>query len=275
MAAFKVGSVRIGLDEDLFLIAGPCVIESLENCLQIADVLSELSASTGIGVIFKGSFDKANRSSIDSFRGPGLDKGLEILEKVRAETSLAVATDVHETGQVKAVAQVVDCIQVPAFLCRQTDLLVACAKSKKPVSIKKGQFVSPEEMSNVVEKVRSSGNEKIILTERGTFFGYNRLVNDFASIGVMQSFGCPVLFDATHSTQQPGGLGSQSGGQRRLAPVLARAAVAAGAYGLFIETHPDPENARCDAACQMPTEWLKDVITECKAIFEIVHGGKV
>lgn len=274
MTAFKIGSVKIGLDEDLFLIAGPCVIESLENCLQIGDVLAELSASTGIGVIFKGSFDKANRSSIESYRGPGLDKGLAILEKVRAKTSLAIATDVHEAGQVTAVAQVVDCIQVPAFLCRQTDLLVACAKAKKPVSIKKGQFVSPEEMSNVVEKVRSSGNAKIMLTERGTFFGYNRLVNDFASISVMQSFGCPVVFDATHSTQQPGGLGAQSGGQRKLAPVLARAAVAAGANGLFIETHPDPENARCDAACQVPTEWLGDIITECKGIFEIVHAGK-
>ena len=275
MTAFKIGSVKIGLDEDLFLIAGPCVIESLENCLNIANVLAELSASTGIGVIFKGSFDKANRSNIDSFRGPGLDKGLAILEKVRSKTSLAVATDVHEAGQVKSVAQAVDCIQVPAFLCRQTDLLVECAKTQKPVSVKKGQFISPEEMSNVVEKVRSGGNNKIMLTERGTFFGYNRLVNDFASIGVMQSLGCPVLFDATHSTQQPGGLGSQSGGQRKLAPVLARAAVAAGANGLFIETHPDPENAKCDAACQMPTEWLGELIRECKGIFEIVQGGKV
>ncbi len=275
MTAFKIGSVKIGLDEDLFLIAGPCVIESLENCLNIADVLAELSASTGIGVIFKGSFDKANRSNIDSFRGPGLDKGLAILEKVRSKTSLAVATDVHESGQVKSVAQAVDCIQVPAFLCRQTDLLVECAKTQKPVSVKKGQFISPEEMSNVVEKVRSGGNNRIMLTERGTFFGYNRLVNDFASIGVMQSLGCPVLFDATHSTQQPGGLGSQSGGQRKLAPVLARAAVAAGANGLFIETHPDPENAKCDAACQMPTEWLGELIRECKGIFEIVQGGKV
>lgn len=271
MAAFKIGTVKIGMDEDLFLIAGPCVIESLENCLQIADTLVELSVSTGVGVIFKGSFDKANRSSIDSFRGPGLDKGLDILEKVRDKTSLPVATDVHEPAQAKSVAQVVDCLQIPAFLCRQTDLLAACAETKKPVSVKKGQFVSPEEMVNVVGKIRSSGNDKIMLTERGTFFGYNRLVNDFSSIGAMQSLGCPVIFDATHSTQQPGGLGDQSGGQRKLAPVLARAAVAAGANGLFIETHPDPDNAKCDAACQIPTDWLESLIKQCKQIFQIVR----
>ncbi|MBW8034601.1 MAG: 3-deoxy-8-phosphooctulonate synthase [Planctomycetes bacterium] len=271
MNGFKIGSVSIGDDEGLFLIAGPCVIESLENCLQIADALVELADNTGIGVIFKASFDKANRSSVDRYRGPGLDKGLKILETVRSKTGLAITTDVHEPCQAEPVAQIVDAIQIPAFLCRQTDLLAGCAKTNKPVSVKKGQFVSPEEMANVVEKMRAFGNDKIMLTERGTFFGYNRLVNDFSGIATMQSLGCPVLFDATHSTQQPGGLGTESGGQRKLAPVLAKAAVAAGANGLFIETHPDPENAMCDAACQMPLEWLDKLVRQCMEIYQIVR----
>ena len=266
---FEIGNVKVGLDQGLFVLAGPCVIESLECCMETAETLLEAGEETGIRVVFKGSFDKANRSSISSFRGPGLEKGLEILDKVRSETGLPVMTDVHETWQVEPVAEVVDCVQIPAFLCRQTDLLVACAKSGRPLSVKKGQFVSPEEMENVVGKIRSAGGEKIMLTERGTFFGYNRLVNDFGGFGTMKGFGCPVVFDATHSTQSPGGLGGQSGGRRELAPVLARSAVAAGANGLFLETHPDPENAKCDAACMIPTRWLKQLITECREIFEI------
>jgi 2-dehydro-3-deoxyphosphooctonate aldolase (KDO 8-P synthase) len=271
MSNFKIGDVKIGLGEDLFVMAGPCAIESFDHCMVIANQLLKVREQTGIGIVFKGSFDKANRSSITSYRGPGLIKGLDILAKVRDETGFAVMTDVHESTQVEAVAEVVDCMQIPAFLCRQTDLLVACAESGKPTAVKKGQFVSPEEMQYVVDKLHSAGGEKIMLTERGTFFGYNRLVNDFSGIGKMKSLGCPVIFDATHSTQQPGGLGGASGGQRELAPVLARAAVAAGANGLFIETHDDPANAMCDAACVMPIEWVADVLTTCKQIFDIVR----
>ncbi len=212
--AFKIGNIDIGLDAPLFLMAGPCVIESEDLCLQIAERLVQIAGRTGVGIIFKASFDKANRSSITSFRGPGLVKGMKVLAKVRAETGLPVMTDVHEPAQAADVAKTVDCLQVPAFLCRQTDLLCACAETGKPVSIKKGQFISPEEMGNVVEKMRACGNDKVVLTERGTFFGYNRLVNDMTSIEAMKRFGCPVVFDATHSTQQPGGLGTASGGRR-------------------------------------------------------------
>ena len=270
MSLFSIGSVPVGLDQGLFVIAGPCVIEGFDLCMEVAGKLLDVQKATGVPIIFKGSFDKANRSSITSYRGPGMEKGLEILARVRDETSLPVMTDVHLPEQAQPVAEVVDCVQIPAFLCRQTDLLAACAKTKKPVSVKKGQFVSPEEMTNVVGKLRACGNEKIMLTERGTFFGYNRLVNDFGGFSVMKSLGCPVIFDATHSTQQPGGLGGTSGGARQLTPVLARAAVAAGANGLFMETHPDPDNAKCDAACMIPTDWITKIVSDCSAIFEIV-----
>lgn len=275
MSAFEIGNIKVGLDEGFFVIAGPCVIESFDNCMEVAETLLGVREKTSVPVIFKGSFDKANRSSISSFRGPGLKKGLEILDKVRQKTGLGIMTDVHEPSQVAAVGEVVDCLQVPAFLCRQTDLLVACAKTGKPISVKKGQFVSPDEMTNVVGKLRSSGCDKIMLTERGTFFGYNRLVNDFGGFSTMKGLGCPVIFDATHSTQSPGGLGGTSGGQRQLAPVLARAAVAAGANGLFLETHPDPDNAKCDAACMIPTDWVGDLVAECAKIFEIVQGSRL
>lgn len=268
---FKIGSTDIGLDAPLFLMAGPCVIESEDICLQIAERLVQIAERTGVGIVFKASFDKANRSSITSFRGPGLVKGMNVLAKVRATSGLPVMTDVHEPAQAAEVAKTVDCLQVPAFLCRQTDLLCACAETGKPVSVKKGQFISPEEMGNVVEKIRACGNDKILLTERGTFFGYNRLVNDMTSIEAMKRFGCPVVFDATHSTQQPGGLGTASGGRRELAPVLARAAVAAGANGLFLEVHPEPEKARSDAASMLPLDWLEGVMRTCRGIFEIVH----
>jgi 2-dehydro-3-deoxyphosphooctonate aldolase (KDO 8-P synthase) len=239
--AFKIGNIEIGLDAPLFLMAGPCVIESEDLCLQIAERLVQIGRRTRIDIIFKASFDKANRSSISSFRGPGLTEGMKVLAKVRTRSGLPVMTDVHEPSQPAEVAATVDCLQVPAFLCRQTDLLCACAETGKPVSVKKGQFLAPQEMGNVAEKIRACGNDKVLLTERGTFFGYNRLVNDMSGIEVMQGFGCPVVFDATHSTQQPGGLGTASGGRRKLAPVLARAAVAAGANGLFLEVHPEPE----------------------------------
>jgi 2-dehydro-3-deoxyphosphooctonate aldolase (KDO 8-P synthase) len=269
---FKIGNIKIKSDGGLFVIAGPCVIETQAICLDIADRLLKISKKTGIPIIFKASFDKANRSSINSFRGPGLDKGLEILTKVKKETSLALLTDIHSPQQAATVAEVVDCLQVPAFLCRQTDLLVACGKTGKPVNIKKGQFMSPDEMKNAVEKIRSTGNEKILLTERGTFFGYNRLVNDMTVIPAMKKLGCPVIFDATHSTQQPGGLGNASAGTRDMAPVLAKAAVAAGADGLFLEVHTNPKNAKSDAASIMPIEWVEKLLTNCKKIYEIVRS---
>jgi len=267
---FKIGNVQVGLDAPLFVMAGPCVIETKAICLDIAKRLADIAQRTNVGIIFKASFDKANRSSISSFRGPGLEKGLEILAAVRQETKLPVMTDIHEPAQAAVASEVVDCLQVPAFLCRQTDLLCACGRTGKPVNIKKGQFLSPEEMKNVVEKIRACHNEKIILTERGTFFGYNRLVNDMTAIETMKKLGYPVVFDATHSTQQPGGLGQASGGQREMAPILAKAAVAAGANGLFIEVHPKPEKAKSDAASIMPIDWLEDLLVVCKEILEII-----
>jgi 2-dehydro-3-deoxyphosphooctonate aldolase (KDO 8-P synthase) len=269
---FKIGNVKVGLDCPLFVMAGPCVIESKRNCMDIAHRLLDISRNTDIGIIFKASFDKANRSSITGFRGPGLEKGLEILSAVRRETNLPVMTDVHEPTQAATAGEVVDCLQVPAFLCRQTDLLCSCAQTGKPVNIKKGQFLSPDEMKNVVDKIRACNNKKIILTERGTFFGYNRLVNDMTAIEGMKNLDCPVVFDATHSTQQPGGLGSASAGRREMAPVLAKAAVAAGANGLFIEVHTRPEKAKSDAACIMPIDWLENLLKICKKIFEIVRN---
>ena len=271
---FKIGDIEIGLDTPLFVMAGPCVIEGETHCLDIANKLADIGAKSDVGMIFKASFDKANRSSLRSFRGPGLEKGLEILAAVRSQTNLPVMTDVHEPAQAVVAAEVVDCLQVPAFLCRQTDLLCACGRTGRPVNVKKGQFLSPAEMKNVVEKIRACDNEKIVLTERGTFFGYNRLVNDMTSIEIMKGLGCPVVFDATHSTQQPGGLGDASGGLREMAPILAKAAVAAGANGLFIEVHTEPEKAKSDAGSIMPIEWLEDLLKVCKEIFEIVRGQK-
>jgi 2-dehydro-3-deoxyphosphooctonate aldolase (KDO 8-P synthase) len=271
---FKIGNVEIGVNAPMFVMAGPCVIETKAICLDIANRLAEISSRTGIGVIYKASFDKANRSSVSSYRGPGLEKGLDIFASIKDKTGLPVMTDIHLPEQAEIAAGVADCLQVPAFLCRQTDLLCACAKTGKPVNVKKGQFLSPDEMKNVVEKIRHFGNDKIILTERGTFFGYNRLVNDMTAIETMKQLGCPVAFDATHSTQQPGGLGNVSGGKRQLAPILAKAAIAAGANGLFLEIHTEPEKAKSDAAVIMPIDWLEDLLTTCKKIFEIVGGRK-
>lgn len=271
---FKVGEIEIGLNGPFFVMAGPCVIESTASCLDIANRLVEIAERTNVGTIFKASFDKANRSSISSFRGPGIEKGLEILAEVRQNTGLPVMTDVHEPAQAAIAGKVVDCLQVPAFLCRQTDLLCACGRTGKPVNIKKGQFLSPGEMKNVAEKIRVCDNEKVILTERGTFFGYNRLVNDMTAIAFMKGLGYPVVFDATHSTQQPGQLGHASGGRRQVAPILAKAATAAGANGLFIEVHTEPERAKSDAATIMPIDWLEDLMRVCKEIFEIVRGKR-
>ncbi len=271
MAGFSIGDVQVGAGT-MFVIAGPCVIESEDMCLRIAERLAKIGQATGVGMLFKASFDKANRSSIDSFRGPGMEKGLKVLAKIRQVSGLAIVTDIHESGQAAAVAEVADCIQIPAFLSRQTDLLVACGQTGKVVNIKKGQFVSPDEMKNAVAKVRSTGNEKILLTERGTFFGYNRLVNDMTAIPAMKLLAPAVVFDATHSTQRPGGLGTTSGGMRQMAPVLARAAIAAGADGLFMEVHPEPEKALCDAACMLELDRAEEVIRTCKAIHEIVNS---
>ncbi len=273
MSRFYIGDIQVGLDGEFFIIAGPCVIESQAVCEEIAAFLVDLQKSSGVKCIFKASFDKANRTSIDSFRGPGLEKGLAILDNIRTQTGLPILTDVHEASQAAAVGQVVDCLQIPAFLCRQTDLLVACGQTGKAVNIKKGQFVSPEEMQNCVGKVRSTGNERILLTERGTFFGYNRLVNDMTAIPAMQQLGCPVVFDTTHSTQRPGGLGTASAGTPDMAPVLARAATAAGANALFMEIHPDPAKALCDAACMLGLKDVPPLVEACRDIFNLIRNN--
>jgi len=268
---FKIGGVKVGLGLPFFVIAGPCVIESKKLCLEIAGALAEISRAVDVPIIFKASFDKANRSSIKSFRGPGLVKGLEILAQVRSRTNLPVMTDVHLPDQAEEVAKVVDCLQVPAFLCRQTDLLAACARAGKPVNVKKGQFMAPGQMKNVIEKIRSCGNEKVMLTERGTFFGYNNLVNDMTAIETMKKLGCVVVFDATHSVQQPGGLGTASGGRRQMAPILARSAVAAGTNALFLEVHPTPSRAKSDAASTMALGRVEKLLRVCKSIYQTVN----
>src|SRR5215212_9584440 len=245
---------EIGLDQPFFLIAGPCVVESEELQLRTAERLKAMTGRLGIHFIFKSSFDKANRSSDRSYRGPGIDEGLRVLEKVRAEVGVPVLTDVHDIPQIAAVAEVADVLQTPAFLARQTDFIHAVATSGKPVNIKKAQFMAPHDMKNVVEKARNAAQsagineETIMVCERGTSFGYNNLVSDMRSLSIMRETGCPVVFDATHSVQLPGGQGTSSGGQREFVPVLARAAVAAGVSGLFMETHPDPSRALSDGA---------------------------
>jgi 2-dehydro-3-deoxyphosphooctonate aldolase (KDO 8-P synthase) len=253
----------------MFVIAGPCVIESAELCLSIARHVKGACDRLGFTYIFKASFDKANRSSNSSFRGPGLTDGLVVLDRVKHELGVQVLTDVHETSQVPIAAKVVDLLQVPAFLARQTDLLMACGQSGRAVNIKKGQFMSPQEMGNAVEKVRSAGGKTVWLTERGTFFGYNRLVNDFTGLAVMKQFGCPVVFDITHSTQQPAGLGNQSGGNPQYSPLLARAATAAGVDGLFLECHPDPKNAKSDAATMLRLSDVEPLLGQVKQIADL------
>ncbi|HZL14413.1 MAG TPA: 3-deoxy-8-phosphooctulonate synthase [Verrucomicrobiae bacterium] len=252
----------------LFLIAGPCVIENEKLCFQVAASLRKICAALGIFYVFKASFDKANRTSAKSFRGIGTENGLEILAKVRAKFELPVLTDVHTEAQVAAAAQVVDILQIPAFLCRQTDLIEAAAATGKIVNLKKGQFLSPQEMGQVAEKAKRAGAKKILLTERGTTFGYNNLVADLRSIPIMKSFGFPVVFDATHSVQLPGGGGDKSAGQREFAPVLARAALAVGANGIFLETHPQPDKALSDGPNMIPLGEMKKVLGELKKIHE-------
>ncbi|MDE2457799.1 MAG: 3-deoxy-8-phosphooctulonate synthase [Rhodospirillales bacterium] len=250
-----VGGVHFGNALPLALIAGPCQIESAAHAFECASALKEISERLGVGLVFKSSFDKANRTSLSSARGVGLDAALQIFADIKAKLGLPLLTDVHEKEQCKPAAEVVDIIQIPAFLCRQTDLLVAAAQTSAAVNVKKGQFLAPWDMRNVVSKLMQSGNPRILLTERGTSFGYNTLVSDFRGLPVMASFGAPVIFDATHSVQQPGGQGESSGGQREFVSVLAKAAVAVGVAGVFIETHPDPDHAPSDGPNMIP---LKD-----------------
>lgn len=252
---------EVGLDKPLFLIAGPCVIESKQLALDSAGTLKEITGRLGIPLIYKSSFDKANRSSYQSYRGPGLEEGLQILETVRTEFKIPVLTDVHEDTPLAEVACVVDVLQTPAFLCRQTNFIQKVARQGKPVNIKKGQFLAPWDMVNVVDKARVTGNEQIMVCERGVSFGYNNLVSDMRALMVMRDTGCPVVFDATHSVQLPGGKGSASGGQREFVPVLARAAVAAGIAGLFMETHPDPDKALSDGPNAWPLSQLEALLT--------------
>jgi 2-dehydro-3-deoxyphosphooctonate aldolase (KDO 8-P synthase) len=267
---------EVGIDRPIFLIAGPCVIESEELQLRTAEALKAITERLGMFFIFKSSFDKANRSSDASFRGPGIDEGLRILEKVRDTLGVPVLTDVHDIPQVGPVAEVVDVLQTPAFLARQTDFIHAVAASGKPVNIKKGQFMAPADMKNVVDKARNAArsaginDETIMVCERGASFGYNNLVSDMRGLAIMRETGCPVVFDATHSVQLPGGQGTSSGGQREHVPVLARAAVASGVAGLFMETHPDPANAKSDGPNAWPLDRMERLLTTLKAIDDTV-----
>jgi 2-dehydro-3-deoxyphosphooctonate aldolase (KDO 8-P synthase) len=264
----------VGLDRPLFLIAGPCVVESLQMALDTAGALKEICAALGVPFIYKSSYDKANRSSSKSFRGPGRAKGLEVLATVRRQIGVPVLTDVHDIPEIPEVAAVVDVLQTPAFLCRQTDFIQAVAASGKPVNIKKGQFLAPGDMRNVVQKAREAagGADTIMVCERGASFGYNNLVSDMRSLAIMRETGCPVVFDATHSVQLPGGQGTSSGGQREFVPVLARAAVAAGVAGLFMETHPDPARALSDGPNAWPLARMKALLATLKDIDALVKA---
>lgn len=266
----KLENFIVGNDQSIFLIAGTCVIESEQMTMDVAGTLVEITQHLGIPFIYKSSFDKANRSSNNSFRGPGLEAGLKILEKVKNEFKVPVLTDVHEDTPLNEVAAVVDVLQTPAFLCRQTNFIVNVAKTMKPVNIKKGQFLAPWDMQHVVEKAKSTGNQNIMVCERGVSFGYNNLVSDMRSLEIMKRTGCPVIFDATHSVQLPGGQGATSGGQSEFVPVLARAATAVGVAGLFMETHPDPINALSDGPNAVKLSEMKALLTMLKAIDDLI-----
>ncbi len=262
----SIGNLQIGGDLPVVVIAGPCVIESKESALGHATALKEKADRVGVPYIFKSSYDKANRSSVQSFRGPGLEKGLEILAEVKKRVGVPVLTDVHEIDQVGPVKEVADILQIPAFLCRQTDFVIAVANSGKIVNVKKGQFLAPWDMRNVIEKIRSTGNEQILLTERGVSFGYNNLISDMRSLVVMRDLGYPVVFDATHSLQLPGGLGNASGGERKYIPALARAGVAAGVDALFMEVHQDPDHALSDGPNSLDLKDFERLLQTVKAI---------
>ena len=270
----KIGNVLIGSKNPLVIIAGPCVIETEKSTIDAAKRLKKISEKLKISLIFKSSYDKANRTSISSPRGPGIEKGLKILEKVKKETGMPVLSDIHSPEEVAYAAEVLDVFQIPAFLCRQTDLIVAASKTGKPVNIKKGQFLAPWEVKNIIEKFTSTGNHNLLITERGTSFGYNNLVVDMRSILIMQEFGYPVIFDATHSVQLPGGLGSASGGQREFVAPLSKAAVAVGCNGLFLEVHPEPDKALCDGPNMLRLDDLEKLLTTIKSIDELLNQNK-
>lgn len=267
----KLRDFEIGGDK-LTILAGPCAIESQEILNETAQGLKEITRDLDINFVFKSSFDKANRSSLTSFRGPGLEKGLAMLQEVKEKFDLPIVTDIHEPAQAQKVAQVADIIQIPAFLCRQTDLLVSAGKTDKIINIKKGQFLAPEQMKSLIKKVEDAGNKKIMVTDRGTTFGYNNLVVDFRGIPIMKEFGYPVVFDATHSVQLPGANGTSSGGDRRFVPTLAKSAMASGADVLFFEVHPEPDKALCDGANMIALKDAKELFDICNKIFKLVRG---
>ncbi|MGH1351372.1 MAG: 3-deoxy-8-phosphooctulonate synthase [Methyloligellaceae bacterium] len=271
-AEVEIGKVRLSNSGPIAVFAGPCQMESREHALETASALKEISEKLGFGLIYKSSFDKANRTSASSERGLGLGQALPIFAEIKEFLGLPIVTDVHEAAQCEPVAEVVDVLQIPAFLCRQTDLLIAAAQTGKVVKIKKGQFMAPWDMINVVSKVLSAGNSNVLLTERGASFGYNTLVSDMRGLPIMAETGCPVIFDATHSVQQPGGRGTTSGGQREFVPVLARAAVAVGVAGLFIETHQDPDNAPSDGPNMVPINEFEDLMKKLMAIDNLVKS---
>lgn len=262
----NMNGITVGRPNSFILISGPCVIEDDVTTFEIASFLKSLTKNLGIPFIFKASYDKANRTSITSYRGPGIQKGLQTLSQIRESLHVPVISDVHQVNEIPMASQVLDVIQIPAFLCRQTDLIVEAAKTGKPLNIKKGQFLAPWDMNHVVEKARVAGNNRILLTERGAMFGYNNLVVDFRSISIMQKTGCPVIFDATHSVQLPGGAGKTSSGQREFAPLLAKAAIAAGADGIFLEVHKDPDKALSDGANSLRLDTLEELLSQLKAI---------
>jgi 2-dehydro-3-deoxyphosphooctonate aldolase (KDO 8-P synthase) len=268
----QLENFEVGCDNPLFVIAGPCVIESETLIMETATALKEVGEKVGVSLIFKSSFDKANRSSMDSYRGPGIEEGLRILERVKTELTMPVLTDVHEDTPLDEVASVVDVMQTPAFLCRQTNFILNVCAQGKPVNIKKGQFLAPLDMLQVAKKAKSTGNEQIMVCERGASFGYNNLVSDMRSLALMRQTDCPVVYDATHSVQMPGGQGSVSGGQREMVPVLARAAVAAGISGLFMECHPNPSKAMSDGPNSWPLHMVGDLLTQLMAIDAVVKG---
>ena len=273
----KLINFNVGIDQPLFLIAGPCVIESEDMTLRVAEELKNICIKLGVPFIFKSSFDKANRSSNSTFRGFGMEEGLRILEKVKAQFDLPVLTDIHTTDQVKPVSEIVDVLQTPAFLCRQTDFITAVAKSGRPVNIKKGQFLAPGDMTQVVNKAKEANGNKdnIMVCERGVSFGYNTLVSDMRSLSIMRETNCPVVFDATHSVQQPGGKGDRSGGQSEYVPLLARAAVASGISGVFLETHPNPKEALSDGPNAVPLAHMSGLLGMLKDIDELVKSGNI
>jgi len=271
MNEVRVGEIRIGKGNPLVLIAGPCVIENEEITFTTAKKLKEICDRLGISLIFKSSYDKANRTSGSSFRGLGIDQGLKILSDVKKKFSIPVISDIHSVEEVRPASEVLDALQIPAFLCRQTDLILSSSQTGKPVNVKKGQFLAPWDVKNIIEKFTSTGNQNLLITERGTSFGYNNLIVDFRSFPIIRSFGYPILFDVTHSLQLPGGQGSSSGGQREFAPPLARAAVAMGVDGLFIEVHPDPTQALSDASTMIPLQEIEGLLQQTKTIHDMMR----